>query len=62
MESLASIVKACKLSCDYGDGETVVIGGLAADQVSNSVSKVPGLSGLPIAWQFIQASRQSGES
>jgi type II secretory pathway component GspD/PulD (secretin) len=31
-----------------GDGETVVIGGLAADQVANSVSKVPGLSGIPI--------------
>ena len=30
------------------DGETVVIGGLAADQVSDSVSKVPGLSGIPI--------------
>jgi hypothetical protein len=30
------------------DGETVVIGGLAADQVANSVSKVPGLSGIPI--------------
>ena len=31
-----------------GDGETVVIGGLAADQVANSVSKVPGLSGIPL--------------
>ena len=31
-----------------GDGETVVIGGLAADQVANSESKVPGLSGIPI--------------
>jgi len=31
-----------------GDGETVVIGGLAADQVANSVNKVPGLSGIPI--------------
>jgi type IV pilus assembly protein PilQ len=31
-----------------GDGETVVIGGLAADQVANSISKVPGLSGIPI--------------
>lgn len=31
-----------------GDGETVVIGGLTADQVANSVSKVPGLSGIPI--------------
>ncbi len=30
------------------DGETVVIGGLAADQVANSVSKVPGLSGIPL--------------
>ena len=30
------------------DGETVVIGGLAADQVSDSFSKVPGLSGIPI--------------
>ena len=30
------------------NGETVVIGGLAADQVANSVSKVPGLSGIPI--------------
>jgi hypothetical protein len=31
-----------------GDGETVVIGGLAADQVANSISKVPGLSGIPV--------------
>jgi type IV pilus assembly protein PilQ len=31
-----------------GDGETVVIGGLAADQVANSVSKVPGLSAIPL--------------
>jgi hypothetical protein len=30
------------------DGETVVIGGLAADQVANSISKVPGLSGIPL--------------
>ena len=30
------------------NGETVVIGGLAADQVANSVSKVPGLSGIPV--------------
>jgi type IV pilus assembly protein PilQ len=30
------------------NGETVVIGGLAADQVANSVSKVPGLSGIPL--------------
>jgi Flp pilus assembly secretin CpaC len=29
------------------DGETVVIGGLAADQVSNSQSKVPGLGDVP---------------
>ena len=29
-------------------GETVVIGGLAADQVSNSTSKVPGLSDVPL--------------
>jgi Flp pilus assembly secretin CpaC len=29
------------------DGETVVIGGLAADQVSNSQSKVPGLGDIP---------------
>ena len=45
-----------------GDGETVVIGGLAADQVANSVSKVPGLSGITSTWQSIQASRQSGKS
>jgi len=30
------------------DGETVVIGGLAADQVSNSQSKVPGLGDVPL--------------
>lgn len=30
------------------NGETVVIGGLAADQVANSLSKVPGLSGIPL--------------
>ena len=29
------------------DGETVVIGGLAADQVSNSQSKVPGIGDIP---------------
>ncbi len=31
-----------------GDRETVVIGGLAADQVANSESKVPGLSAIPL--------------
>jgi type IV pilus assembly protein PilQ len=31
-----------------GNGETVVIGGLAADQVANSVSKVPGLGSIPL--------------
>lgn len=31
------------------DGETVIIGGLAADQVSNSQSKVPGLGDIPLA-------------
>jgi len=31
------------------NGETAVIGGLAADQVSNSKSKVPGLGDLPVA-------------
>jgi Flp pilus assembly secretin CpaC len=30
------------------DGETAVIGGLAADTVSNAVSKVPGLGDVPI--------------
>ena len=30
------------------NGETAVIGGLAADQVSNSKSKVPGLGDLPV--------------
>lgn len=30
------------------NGETVVIGGLAADQVSNSQSKVPGLGDIPV--------------
>jgi len=30
------------------NGETVVIGGLAADQVANSMSKVPGLGDLPL--------------
>ncbi len=30
------------------NGETVVIGGLAADQVAKSQSKVPGLSGIPL--------------
>jgi type IV pilus assembly protein PilQ len=29
------------------NGETVVIGGLAADQVANSMSKVPGLADIP---------------
>jgi len=31
-----------------GDRETVVIGGLAADQVANSESRVPGLSAIPL--------------
>jgi len=31
-----------------GDRETVVIGGLAADQVANSETKVPGLSAIPL--------------
>jgi type IV pilus assembly protein PilQ len=31
-----------------GNGETVVIGGLAADQVANSLSKVPGLGSIPL--------------
>ena len=30
------------------NGETVVIGGLAADQVANSLSKVPGLGDVPL--------------
>lgn len=30
------------------NGETVVIGGLAADQVANAMAKVPGLSGVPL--------------
>ncbi len=36
------------------DGETVVIGGLAADQVSNSQSKVPGLGDIPAVGNFFK--------
>ncbi|MDX6576493.1 MAG: type pilus assembly protein PilQ [Blastocatellia bacterium] len=36
------------------DGETVIIGGLAADQVSNSQSKVPGLGDIPAVGNFFK--------
>src|SRR6266404_2797075 len=43
------------------DGETVVIGGLAADQVSNSQSKVPGIGDLPVVGNLFKR-RQKQEN
>lgn len=43
------------------DGETAVIGGLSADQVSNAKSKVPGLGSLPIIGHAFKR-RQTQES